>query len=150
MSRNGQRIQLTVRLDPDVYQAAKEVERRTFAPLSRIIADAARETLLSAQQATISQQLQDLSNRLLQRLTTIERALGSEIVAVKELTALWARSYFNHTPAIPEPERTVASLSGRKRFVQLVEFFNRNLQQGVSILNELESNNAAEQRSSDE
>ena len=128
------KIQVTIRMDAETYRAAKLAERRTGLPLSVVIVDAARETLIPAAASTEAL-IRDKSVRILGRLESMERALGQELAVISELLGLCARIYLNHTPEIPEPERDAASLSGRARFARLVRQLKRNLHDGASILN---------------
>lgn len=139
---NQDKVQMTVRLRPDVVRAARETSIRSGVPVSVIVAEAAGRTLLPPPEESAETKVQNVSNRLLSRMETLERTLGRELVMTRELIAQFARAYFNHTPAVPEQERTVASLSGRLRFVRLVEQVNVNTRQGVSILNDTEVPNA--------
>ncbi len=142
MSTKPNKVQLTVRLQPEAHRAAKEAQRRSGIPLAVIVADAATRVLLPSAEESIEIRMQSLSNRLLSRMEMLERTIGRELYLSKELLAQFARAYFNHTPAIPESERNPASTSGRLRFVRLVDQVNVNVRQGVSILNETESTDA--------
>lgn len=135
---NRDKVQMTVRLHPDVVRAARETSIRSRVPVSVIVAEAAGQTLLPPPEESAETKVQNVSNRLLSRMETLERSLGRELFMTRELIAQFARAYFNHTPAVPEQERTVASLSGRLRFVRLVEQVNTNARQGLSILNDNE------------
>lgn len=83
-------------------------------------------------------EFKELRKSVLSRLNTIEHALGRELVTIRELIALLARTYLNHTPEVTESERDAASLSGQLRFARLVELLRRNVKDGISILNEAE------------
>ena len=139
MSTKPHKVQLTVRLQPEVHRAAKDAQRRSGIPLAVIVADAATKVLLPSAEESTEIKIQTLSNRLLLRMETLERTIFRELHMTKELLAQFARAYFNHTPAIPESERNAASTSGRVRFVRLVDQVNVNVRQGVSILNETET-----------
>jgi len=145
MNRNGHKIQLTVRLDPATHAAARALERKTRRPLSVIVAEAARDTLIPEERASLFDQLESVSNRLLQRTSTLERSIGRELTTIKELIAVGSRVYLNHVPEVPESERETASLSGRARFAKLVASVKRNLDHGVSILDETEGYHGDEQ-----
>lgn len=133
------KVQMTVRLKRDVYRRAKDVERRTGVPVSVIIADAAAETLLPPLEETAETKIENLSKRFLSRLEVLERAMGKELFVTKEILAQFARAYFNHTAAIPESERPSASMSGRLRFMRLVEQVKTNANHGLSILDDSET-----------
>lgn len=132
------KVQVTVRVRPEVYQRAKDMARRTRIPVAVIIADAAAETLLPPLESAETK-VETLSKRLLARLEALERALGKEVFIAKEFLAQFARAYFNHTPIIPEPERPAASINGRSRFIRLVEQVKLNANDGTSILDDAEA-----------
>jgi len=142
VSTSHERVQMTVRLQPDVVRAARETSVRSGVPISVIVAEAAGRTLLPPAEESAETKVQNVSNRLLSRMETLERALGRELFLTREMLAQFVRAYLNHTPAIPEEERAAASLSGRLRFVRLVEQVNVNARQGLSILNDSEVPNA--------
>lgn len=142
LSTKHDKVQMTVRLHPDVVRAARETSIRSGVPVSVVVAEAACQTLLPPPEESAEIKVRNVSNRLLSRMETLERALGRELVLTRELVAQFARAYFNHTPAVPDPERNAASLSGRLRFVRLVEQVNTNARQGVSILNDTEVTHA--------
>lgn len=140
MKRNN-KTQMTVRLEADVFRAVKERERRTGMPRSVIVAEAAKQTLVPPPHESPEAKMTKTATRVLTRIEQLERAIGTELWQVKELIALLARAYFNHTPAIPDSQRDAASLSGRARFAHLTELLERNLNDGTSILGKGESNN---------
>lgn len=137
MSRPIRKIQMTVRVTPDVWKAAKAVERRTQTPVSVVVADAARRTLMPEPEGSPVELIEESSKRVLQRLDAFENLIGSELLVLKELIGLLSRAYFNHTPAIPESERNAASLSGRARFFRMMKHLSANLADGASIFDEI-------------
>jgi hypothetical protein len=134
--KNSEKVQMTVRLRPDVYRRAKEHERRTGLPVSVVIANAAAASLLPIGEESAETRIHELAKRLLSRIEKLEGTLGRELFGTRELVAQFIRAYFNHTPALPEPERDAASLDGRLRFSRLVEQVNLNVRAGVSIIDE--------------
>lgn len=133
---------MTVRLEPEVFRAAREFERRTGTPRSVLVAEAAKQVLLPPPHESPETRMENLSRRVLTRLNGLEHTIGTELQIIKELLALGMRAYFNHTPTIPDSERETASLSGRARFARLVGLLNQNLQDGASILNDTEPHDA--------
>ncbi len=142
MSTNQRKIQMTVRLEPAVFRAAQEFERRTGTPRSVLVAEAAKQVFLPPPHESPETRMENLSKRVLTRLNALERTLGTELQTIKELLGLGLRAYFNHTPAIPESERDAASLSGRARFARLIDLLNQNLHDGATILNDTETHHA--------
>lgn len=134
MTSRERKLQKTIRFERAVVRAAHERSRRLGLPLSVVLANAAKEALLLPCDGTPDAELKELRRAVLSRMNSIERDLGRELVLIRELLALLARTYLNHTPEIPDSQRESASISGRLRFARLVEHVDRNVEQGVSIL----------------
>lgn len=133
MKRPPNKIQMTVRLEPEVHRAAIIRANRSGMPVSVVVADAAKTTLLpktNSNQMTLEQS----TDRILRRLGKIDTLWQEEQHTLRELMAIFVRSYLNHTPEVPEGERQAASMSGRNRFNRFVERLERNLRDGVSVL----------------
>jgi hypothetical protein len=60
-----------------------------------------------------------------------------ELRVLKEMLGLGMRSFFNHTPAVPEPEKSAALLSGKLRFAKYLDLLARNLHGGDSVLGDV-------------
>ena len=130
------KVQMTIRLEPDVEKAAVAFSRRTGIPVSVVVADAAKQVLIPrADDPRLS--LEQATERVLRRLGKIDSTLRADLNELRELMALAVRTYLNHTPAVPESERFAASMSGRIRFDRLVELLDQNLRDGLSILTTL-------------
>jgi len=138
MTYKERKLQKTIRFERDVVRAANERARRLGLPFSVVLANAAKEALLVQNKNETGDALGEMRKSVLSRLSRLEQEVGRELVGVRELLALLTRAYLNHTPIVPEDARDAASLSGRARFAQLVELLQRNLKEGVSILDESE------------
>ena len=53
------------------------------------------------------------------------------------MVGLSIRAYFNHTPEVPDHERSAALLSGKARFHRYLDTLARNLRQNKSILSDV-------------
>ena len=53
------------------------------------------------------------------------------------MAGLGIRAYFNHTPEVPEHERSASLLSGKARFHRYLDTLARNLRQNQSILGDV-------------
>ena len=108
-------------------------------PYSVVLANAAKEALLSPANGTCEEELKALRQHVLARVNTIEHNLGRELATVRELLAILVRIYLNHTPELPESQHDPASISGRLRFARVRELLQRNVDEGISILDDKES-----------
>jgi hypothetical protein len=57
-----------------------------------------------------------------------------ELQVLKELIGLGMRSFFNHTPPVPETGKAAALLSGKQRFQRYLDLVASNLRGGDSVL----------------
>ena len=127
------KVQMTVRLEPEVEKAAIAYARRTGVAVSVVVADAAKRTLLPATDDR-SMSLEQSTERLLRRLGKLDASVQADLNEIRESIGLAVRTYLNHTPSIPDSERQAASMSGRIRFDRFVHLLDQNLRDGTSVL----------------
>lgn len=141
----GHRIQLTVRLEPQVMQAARQRSSEMKVSLSATVADAAKESLLSSYRSEREQEILKAVDRNFHALRRLERQLWLEISVLKEMIGVGMRSFFNHTTPIPEATKNAALRSGKERFHRYLDLLAANLRSGESILKDLPLPDAGEQ-----
>jgi hypothetical protein len=135
----GNRVQVTVRLEPRVLQAAKQRASEMKVSLSAALAEAAKESLLSSYRSEREQEILKAADRNFHALRRLEQQLRLDIQVLKEMVGLGMRSFFNHTTAIPDTLKTAALLSGKQRFHRFLDLLARNLRTGDSILSDIPS-----------
>jgi hypothetical protein len=135
----GNRIQVTVRLEPRVLQAAKQRASEMKVSLSAALAEAAKESLLSSYRSEREQEILKAADRNFHALRRLEQQVRLDIQVLKEMVGLGMRSFFNHTTAIPDTLKTAALLSGKQRFHRFLDLLARNLRTGESILSDVPS-----------
>ena len=135
----GNRVQVTVRLEPRVLQAAKQRASEMKVSLSAALAEAAKESLLSSYRSEREQEILKAADRNFHALRRLEQQLRVDIQVLKEMVGLGMRSFFNHTTAIPDTLKTAALLSGKQRFHRFLDLLARNLRTGESILSDIPS-----------
>ena len=135
----GNRVQVTVRLEPRVLQAAKQRASEMKVSLSAALAEAAKESLLSSYRSEREQEILKAADRNFHALRRLEQQLRLDIQVLKEMVGLGMRSFFNHTTAIPDTLKTAALLSGKQRFHRFLDLLARNLRTGESILSDIPS-----------
>jgi len=141
----GRRVQLTVRLEPQVMQAAKQRSGEMKVSLSATVAEAAKESLLSSYRSEREQEILKAVDRNFHALRRLERQLRLEIAVLKEMIGVGMRSFFNHTTPIPEATKNAALRSGKERFHRYLDLLAANLRSGESILKDLPLPEAGEQ-----
>jgi hypothetical protein len=136
---NENRVQVTVRLEPRVLQAAKQLAAEMKVSLSAALAEAAKESLLSSYRSEREQEILKAVDRNFHALRKLEQQLGLDIQVLKEMIGLGMRSFLNHTTAIPDSLKSAALLSGKQRFHRYLDMLARNLRTGESILSDVPS-----------
>jgi hypothetical protein len=126
--------QLTVRLDPEVLQAAREKAQRENLSVSAVIAEAATRALLHAGHAEWEAGIVRGLDRLGGKLDRLDKRHTFEASVIKEMVGLFVRAYFNHTPTIPEQALRPSLLSGKERFARFMDTLAQNLGKGQSVI----------------
>lgn len=131
---SGHRVQITVFLEPQVHQAAKQRAKDMKLSLSATVAEAAKESLLSSYRSEREKEILKATERNFYALRRLEQRMRIELQVLKELIGLGMRSFFNHTPPIPETGKAAALVSGKQRFQRYLDLVASNLRGGDSIL----------------
>lgn len=131
---SGHRVQVTVFLEPQVHQAAKQRAKDMKLSMSATVAEAAKESLLSSYRSDREKEILKAAERNFYALRRLEQRMRIELQVLKELIGLGMRSFFNHTPPIPDTAKAAALLSGKQRFQRYLDLVASNLRGGDSIL----------------
>jgi hypothetical protein len=134
---SGRRVQLTVRLEADVVKAAKERAGHMKMSLSAAVAEAAKESLISSYRSERETEIIKAVERNFYAVRRLDQRVSFELRVLKEMLGLGMRSFFNHTPAVPDPEKSAALLSGKIRFAKYLDLLARNLHGGDSVLGDV-------------
>jgi hypothetical protein len=131
------KTQLSVFLEQQVLLAARQRAKEMKLSMSAVVAEAAKESLLSAYRSEREQEILKAVERNFHALRRLDQRLALEIQILKEMVGLGMRSFFNHTTPIPEATKTAAILSGKQRFHGYLDMLAKNLRKGESILSDL-------------
>jgi hypothetical protein len=134
---NEERIKLSIRLIRSAHEAAKSQAAISGSPLSMIVADAATQILLATYRSDREAEILRAVERIFFKLQKLEKRQSLDLLILKEMVGLGIRAYFNHTPEVPEGERSAALLSGKARFHRYLDTLARNLRQNQSILGDV-------------
>ena len=129
--------QVTIYLDAQVLQAAKERSANMQVSLSAAIVEALKESLLSTYRSEREQEILKAVERNFHALRRLDQRLAVELAVLKEMAGLGMRSFFNHTTPIPEATKAAAILSGKQRFHGYLDTLAKNLRKGESILSDI-------------
>jgi hypothetical protein len=131
------RVQVSVFLEPEVHKAAKQRAGEMKLSLSATVAEAAKESLLSSYRSERENQILKAEERNFFAVRRLEQRLRIDLQVVKELIGLGMRSFFNHTPPVPDNGKTAALVSGRQRFQRYLDLVASNLRGGDSVLGDV-------------
>jgi len=131
------KTQLSVFLEQQVLLAARQRANEMKLSMSAVVADAAKESLLSAYRSEREQEILKAVERNFHALRRLDQRLALEIQILKEMVGLGMRSFFNHTTPIPDATKSAAILSGKQRFHGYLDTLAKNLRKGESILGDL-------------
>jgi hypothetical protein len=131
------KTQLSVFLEQQVLLAARQRANETKLSMSAVVAEAAKESLLSAYRSEREQEILKAVERNFHALRRLDQRLALEIQILKEMVGLGMRSFFNHTTPIPDATKAAAILSGKQRFHGYLDMLAKNLRKGESILSDL-------------
>jgi hypothetical protein len=131
------KTQLSVFLEQQVLLAARQRAKEMKLSMSAVVADAAKESLLSAYRSEREQEILKAVERNFHALRRMDQRLALEIQILKEMVGLGMRSFFNHTTPIPDATKAAAILSGKQRFHGYLDMLAKNLRKGESILSDL-------------
>ncbi|MGD0767248.1 MAG: hypothetical protein ABSB42_03395 [Tepidisphaeraceae bacterium] len=131
------KTQLSVFLEQQVLLAARQRAKEMKLSMSAVVAEAAKESLLSAYRTEREQEILKAVERNFHALRRLDQRLVLEIQILKEMVGLGMRSFFNHTTPIPDATKTAAILSGKQRFHGYLDMLAKNLRKGESILSDL-------------
>jgi len=134
---NDDKIKLSIRLVRSAYDAAKARSASTGSAISVIVAEAATQTLLATYRSDREAEILKAVERVFFKLQKLEKRQNLDLLVLKEMVGLGIRAYFNHTPEVPEHERSASLLSGKARFHRYLDTLAGNLRQNRSILGEV-------------
>lgn len=111
------KVLLSGSIDPDVYAALQShCSRHPQGSRSAVVSRALRQYLLPDYQEERERVLAANLDRLWWHQHHLADRLDRELRLVREMLALLVRTYYIHTPEVPEVDRQAAVLSGEKRF----------------------------------
>ena len=134
---NDDKIKLSIRLLRSAYDAAKSQAATTGSAISVIVAEAATQTLLATYRSDREAEILKAVERVFFKLQKLEKRQNLDLLILKEMMGLSVRAYFNHTPEVPDHERSAALLSGKAQFHRYLDTLARNLRQNKSILSDV-------------
>ena len=134
---NDEKIKFSISLSRPAYDAAKAQAAELGKAFTCVVADAATQTLLATYRSDREEEILKAVERVFFKLQKLEKRQNLDLLILKEMVGLSIRAYFNHTPEVPDHERSAALLSGKARFHRYLDTLARNLRQNKSILSDV-------------
>jgi len=134
---NDDKIKFSISLRRPAYDAAKAQAAELGKAFTWVVADAATQTLLATYRSDREAELLKAVERVFFKLQKLEKRQNLDLLILKEMVGLGIRAYFNHTPEVPNHERSASLLSGKARFHRYLDTLARNLRQNKSILSDV-------------
>ncbi len=134
---NDEKIKFSISLSRPAYDAAKAQAAELGKAFTWVVAEAATQTLLATYRSDREAELLKAVERVFFKLQKLEKRQNLDLLILKEMAGLGIRAYFNHTPEVPEHERSASLLSGKARFHRYLDTLARNLRQNQSILGDV-------------
>lgn len=132
------KVLLSGSIDPDVYEALQtHCRRRPQLSRSAVVSRALRQYLLPDYQEERERVLAANLDRLWWHQHHLADRLDRDLRLVREMLALLVRTYYIHTPEIPEADRQAAVLSGEKRFSRFLAKVAEQAGPGKSALEQM-------------
>jgi hypothetical protein len=132
------KVLLSGSIDADVHAALQEhCRRHPQVSRSAVVSRALRQFLLPDYQEERQRVLAANLDRLLWHQRNTADRLERELRIVREMLALLVRSYYIHTPEVPEQERQGAVISGEKRFSRFLAKVAAQVGPGKSALEQM-------------
>lgn len=135
MSKQQNTVRLTGTIEEDVHEAL-EAHCRSHPEVSRssVMARALRRFLFPEHQEERERMLTENFDRLYWHQHNHADRVDRELRMVREMLALFVRTFYNHTAEIPPGERRAAKLSGEVRFDRFLKALAENVGPGKSAL----------------
>ena len=111
------KTQLSVFLEQQVLRAAKQCANEMKLSMSAVVADAAKESLLSAYRSEREQEILKAVERNFHALCRMDRRLALEIQILKEMVGLGMRFFSITPPQFRTPPRLPRSLAESNDFM---------------------------------
>lgn len=135
MSRKTNKVVISGSIDADVVEAlTKHCEANPRLSRSAVMTQALRQLLFPEHQEERERVLTENLDRLWWHQHNQADRMNRDLRTIEEMLALFVRTFYNHTPQVPENQRDAAAVSGEKRFSQFLEVLAANLGPGKSAL----------------
>jgi hypothetical protein len=125
---------LTIRLDDELMKIVKVQATLTRSSLGSVVVDAARQALMPEYQQKQEQVLLKAMDRCFNRLVKMHEDQQAQHELVREMLAMFVRTFFRHTPAVKPEVREAATASAARRFEVFLDALATNRRNHMSVM----------------
>jgi hypothetical protein len=128
------KLPLTIRLDDDLLKVVKAQAAQTRSSLGSVVVDAARQALMPEYREKQEQTLLKAIDRCLNRLVKLHEDQQAQHELVREMLAMFVRTFFRNTPAVKPEHRELAAASAARRFEAFLDALAANRRNRLSVM----------------
>jgi hypothetical protein len=125
---------LTIRLDDELLKVVKIQATLTRSSLGSVVVDAARQALMPEYYERQEQILLKAMDRCFNRLVKMHEDQQTQHELVREMLAMFVRTFFRHTPAVSPEHKDAAWASAAKRFEVFLDALATNRRNRLSVM----------------
>jgi hypothetical protein len=125
---------LTIRLDGDLLKVVKAQAAQTGSSLGSVVVDAARQALMPEYREKQEQTLLKAIDRCFNRLVKLHEDQQIQHELVREMLAMFVRTFFRHIPPVKPENREVATASAARRFEVFLDALATNRRNRLSVM----------------
>jgi hypothetical protein len=134
---------LTIRLDEALLKAVKVQALLTRSSLGSVVVDAARQSLMPEYREKQEQTLLKTIDRCFNRMVKMHEDQQAQHELVREMLAMFVRTFFRHTPPIKPEHKDKAWASAAQRFEVFLDALATNRRNRRSVMDPAPTQEAA-------
>jgi hypothetical protein len=134
---------LTIRLDDELMKVVKVQATLTRSSLGSVVVDAARQALMPEYQQKQEQILLKAMDRCFNRMVKMHEDQQAQHELLREMLAMFVRTFFRHTPAVKPELREAATTSAARRFEVFLDALATNRRSRRSVMDPSPTQEAA-------
>ena len=125
---------LTIRLDDELLKVVKVQAALTRSSLGSVVVDAARQALMPEYRQKQEQILLKAMDRCFNRLVKMHEDQQTQHELVREMLAMFVRTFLRHTPAVRPEHKDAARASAANRFEVFLDALATNCRNRRSVM----------------
>ena len=125
---------LTIRLDDELLKVVKVQAALTRSSLGSVVVDAARQALMPEYREKQEQTLLKAMDRCFNRLVKMHEDQQTQHELVREMLAMFVRTFLRHTPAVRPEHKEAAWASAANRFEVFLDALATNRRNRLSVM----------------